>query len=140
MSVSLPVTTLSTVHTGPVIDINFEVPYKNAHRDLVIPSNTSFPTFLSRAAEKMETSLVCLAQIGYILPWKLPKSGKPVPKLLDDEDSYKKLLDNVWAHIDEQKSKNKGKGKVKPFSIQIVDTSEPAGAGKVRQSHLFVLA
>jgi hypothetical protein len=113
----------------PIIDLAFEVPYKNASRDLVIKSNISFGMFLALAAKKMETSVMCLSQIGYVLPWKAPRSGKPIAKLLEDEEAFKMLIKNVWAHIDEQKSKNRGKGKVKPFTIQIIDTSEPADAG-----------
>jgi len=113
------------VHTGrPVIDITFEVPYKNASRDLVIKSNISFARFLTRAAERMDTSPLLLSQIGYTLLWNTPKSGRPIAKLLEDEESFQKLIEHVWAYIDQQKARYRGKGKVKPFSIQIVDTSE----------------
>jgi hypothetical protein len=95
---------------------------------------------LARVAERMDIGIAFLSHIGYILPWKAPRTGKPVAKLLEDEDSFKTLLENVWAHIDEQKAKNRGKGKVKPFTIQIVDTSEPAdGGGKVCIFHLYIL-
>jgi hypothetical protein len=56
--------------------------------------------------------------------------GKPVAKLLEKESDWKHLLDEVWAYVDEQKAKYHGKGKVKPFSIQIVDTSAPSGDAK----------
>jgi len=58
-----------------------------------------------------------------VLPWNKPKSGKPIPKLLEDEESYCLLVSNIRQHINEQKAKNRGKGVVKPFSITIVDTS-----------------
>jgi hypothetical protein len=111
---------------GPEIDIAFEIPYKSAFRDLTITSKISFTSFLTRVADKMETSIVHRAQIGYVLPWKAPRTGKPIAKLLEDEEAFQNLINNVWQYIDEQKAKNKGKGKVKPFSIQIVDTSDVA--------------
>ena len=111
---------------GPAIDITFEVPYKNASRDLTVKSNISFTTFLEHAAEKMEVNIAHLSAIGYILPWKVPRSGKPTAKLLEDEEGFKTLIKHVWQYIDEQKAKNKGKGKVKPFTIQILDMSGPA--------------
>jgi hypothetical protein len=120
---------IADVHTGrPVIDITFEVPYKNASRDLVVKSNVSFARFLARAAERMETSPLLLSQIGYNLPWKTPKTGRPIAKLLEDEESFQKLIEYVWVYIDGQKAKYHGKGKVKPFSIQIVDTSKEVNA------------
>jgi hypothetical protein len=111
------------------IDLAFEVPYKNAFHDLVVKSNISFSMFLTLAAQKMETSVMCLSQISYVLPWKAPRTGKPTAKLLEDEEAFKMLINNVWAHIDKQKSKNCSKGKVKPFTIQIIDTSEPVDTG-----------
>jgi hypothetical protein len=80
---------------------------------------------------KMETSVLHLSQIGYILPWKAPRTGKPVAKLLEDEQSFDKLVENIWAYIDEQKAKNRGKGKVKPFTVQIVDTGPQDANSKV---------
>jgi hypothetical protein len=109
---------------GSGISITFEVPYKNASRDLVIKSDVPFEKFLTQAAQKMETSVLHLSQIGYILPWKAPRTGKPVAKLLEDKESWQTLIQNIFAYIDEQKAKNRGRGQVKPFSIQIVDTAE----------------
>jgi hypothetical protein len=60
----------------------------------------------------------------------LPRTGKPTTKLLEDEEAFRNLINNIWQYIDEQKAKNKGKGKVKPFCIQVVDMSE--AADKVR--------
>jgi hypothetical protein len=76
----------------------------------------------------MEIGLSHLSAIGYILPWKLPRTGKPTAKLLEDEEAYKTLIKNIFLYIDEQQAKRKGKGVVKPFTIQIVDTSAPADA------------
>ena len=89
----------------------------------MIPSDTTFGVFLARIAQRMDVSVTHLAQIGYVLPWNKPKSGKPIPKLLEDEESYCLLVSNIHQHINEQKAKNRGKGIVKPFSIMIVDTS-----------------
>ena len=110
--------------TGPVIDIAFKVPYKNAFRDLAIKSDISFTSFLTCVAEKMESSIIHRSSIGYILPWKVPRTGKPIAKLLEDEEAFRILINNIWQYIDEQKAKNKGKGKVKPFSIQVVDMAD----------------
>jgi hypothetical protein len=109
---------------GPAITIAFKVPYKNASCDLIIKSDIPFEKFLTQAAQKMETSVLHLTQIGYILPWKAPRTGKPVAKLLEDKESWETLIQNIFVYIDEQKAKNCGRGHVKPFSIQIVDTSE----------------
>jgi hypothetical protein len=79
----------------------------------------------------MEVSISHLTQIGYILPWKAPRSGKAIPKLLEDDNSFKMLLNNVTQYIDEQKAKKNGKGVVKPFSITIIDTSALTDASKV---------
>jgi hypothetical protein len=48
----------------------------------------------------------------------------PIPKLLEDEESYSLLILNIHQHIDEQKAKNQGKGVVKPFSVTIIDMSD----------------
>jgi len=74
----------------------------------------------------MESSIIHRASIGYILPWKVPRTGKPIAKLLEDEEAFGNLINNIWQYIDEQKAKNKGKGKVKPFCIQIVDMADTA--------------
>jgi hypothetical protein len=101
----------------------------------VVQSDVSFTSFLTDLAEKMGTSITHLSQIGYILPWMVPRTGKPVPKLLENEDGFQTLISNVSEYIDEQKSKNRGKGKVRPFSITIVDTSSPTEVGKVSSFH-----
>jgi hypothetical protein len=62
----------------------------------------------------------------------MPRTGKPTAKLLEDEEAFRNLINNIWQYIDEQKAKNKGKGKVKPFCIQVVDMSASEAADKVR--------
>ena len=45
-----------------------------------------------------------------------PKNPKPVPKMLDDEDAWEGLIDDIASHLKTSKSK-------KPFSILILDMS-----------------
>ncbi|KIL55692.1 hypothetical protein M378DRAFT_90510 [Amanita muscaria Koide BX008] len=72
----------------------------------------------------METQLSLLSHIGYIPSYK-PKNPRPVPKLLEDTEAWKKLVDDVEEYIKSSKAKNRGNGVVKPFSITIIDTSGP---------------
>lgn len=101
-----------------------------------------FDTFLDELATAMSTRKSLLSGIAYI-PSYLPKSPKPLPKLLEDGKSWKKLIESVEAYIAAGKAKNKGNGVPKPFSILIVDTSggDPKGKAvavkKVRQRRHF---
>ncbi|KAL0960353.1 hypothetical protein HGRIS_011977 [Hohenbuehelia grisea] len=121
----------------PLFDIPFEVPYKNATRDLSgITSHTSFEDFLIKAAEGMGTRPAFLTDIGYIPSYK-PKSPKPKLKLLEDDESFMALKRDVHEY---QESSKRGKGKkvAKPFVIHLVDTSEQEprkgkGGGKGKQ-------
>ena len=79
----------------------------------------------------MDVSISHLTHIGYVLPWKMPRSGRLIPKLLEDEESFKALIFNVNQYIDEQRAKKKGKGTMKPFSVRIINTSALMEAGKV---------
>lgn len=120
----------------------FEVPYKGATRDLTgISSSTHFSQFLVAAAMRMNVSTLHLTQLGYIPSYK-PKNPTPVPKMLEDEESWEILLDDVSDYIDTCKSKNCGKGAVKPFTVLLVDISAPDGPGiggkKVSLSIYFV--
>ncbi|KAF9457725.1 hypothetical protein BDZ94DRAFT_1338123 [Collybia nuda] len=65
-----------------------------------------------------------LSHIGYVPSYK-PKNPRPVPKLLEDEEAWETLLNDVDEYISSSKAKKGGKGTVKPFSIAIVDTSGP---------------
>ncbi|KAJ7694594.1 hypothetical protein B0H17DRAFT_1131893 [Mycena rosella] len=102
--------------------ITFEVPFKGACRELEVTSITSFKAFLDKLAVCMSTRKSLLDSIAYI-PSYTPKTPKPTPKLLEDKKLWKKLVEGVAAHIAAEKDKKKGKGTVKPFTIQIVDTS-----------------
>jgi hypothetical protein len=74
----------------------------------------------------MNVSTLHLSQIGYIPSYK-PKNPKPVPKMLEDEESWEILLDDVSDYIVACKSKNRGKGVVKAFTVILVDMSGPDG-------------
>ena len=94
-------------------------------RDLTgIKTTTSFSEFRIKLAQKMGTQLSLLSFIGYIPSYK-PKKPKPIPKLLEDEEAWEKLVDDVSDYITTSKRKKGGKGVVKTFSIAIVDTSGP---------------
>lgn len=120
-------------------NIKYEIPFKNASRDLNLPSSTSFSNFLIAVAAKMETRVTLLTSIGYIPSYR-PKTPKPVPKLLEDEDSYEAMMDDVDEFIATCKAKKRGKGDVKPFCIRIIDTSEaPVGTTKVtRHFNMYI--
>lgn len=103
--------------------IPFEVPFKNATRDLDgITSQTTFDHFLINLAERMETRISLLTAIACVPSYK-PKSPKPVPKLLEDERVWYKLIEDVSDYIKTSKAAKRGKGTVKPFTIRIFDTS-----------------
>lgn len=76
----------------------------------------------------MGTRVTLLAHIGYV-PSYVPKTPKPIPKLLEDDEGWQKLIASVNDYIEGCKAKNKNKGVVKPFTIRIVDTSS-SGAGE----------
>ncbi|KAJ7301730.1 hypothetical protein DFH08DRAFT_978495 [Mycena albidolilacea] len=111
-------------------DMTFEVPYGNgACRELEVSSDTPFSSFLDKLSRTMEVRKTLLSGIAYI-PSYLPKNPKPIPKLLEDKKSWKKLVEGVEVHIKTSRDKNRGKGVVTPFSIQIIDTSGPVGDSK----------
>jgi hypothetical protein len=73
--------------------------------------------------------MVSAETIGYI-PSSLPKSSKPLPKLLEDEESYGTMIEDIQDYIAACRAKNRGKGVVKPFYIQIVNTSSNGDSKK----------
>lgn len=85
-------------------------------RDLILKSTTSFPDFLGAVAAKMMTRVTLLTAIGYIPSYR-PKTPKPVPKLIEDEDSYEAMMEDIEDYIGNCRAKKNGKGEVKPFSI-----------------------
>jgi hypothetical protein len=70
----------------------------------------------------MGTRKSLLSGIAYTASYQ-PKTPKPVPKLLEDNKSWKKLIDGAAAHIASCLANKKGKGVIKAFAIRIVDTS-----------------
>ncbi|KAG6892059.1 hypothetical protein C0992_002058, partial [Termitomyces sp. T32_za158] len=72
-------------------------------------------------AQAMDTRISLLSRIGYIPSYK-PKNPKPVPKLLESERAWQRLVHNVQDYIASLKAKDKGQV-VKPFFIAIVNTS-----------------
>ncbi|KZP11789.1 hypothetical protein FIBSPDRAFT_937311 [Athelia psychrophila] len=52
-----------------------------------------------------------------------PKSPKPIPKLLEDERVWYKLIEDISDYIKTSKAAKRGTGAVKPFTIRIFDTS-----------------
>jgi hypothetical protein len=82
-------------------DIQIDVPYGNAMCDLKWKSNIQFSDLLADIAEKMGTKGLALC-IGYMLLF-WPRTPKPKPRLLNDEDSWKNLLQNVLLWIETEK-------------------------------------
>jgi hypothetical protein len=115
--------------------IKYEVPYGNGIRTLSLSSTTLFADFLKALTAKM---VVHPASIGYI-PSFVPKSPKPRPKLLEDEESYYAMLDDIADYVATCRSKNRGKGVVKPFHIQIVDTSSGGDSKKTSSKVRFAV-
>ncbi|KAG5221185.1 hypothetical protein IMY05_C4459000200 [Salix suchowensis] len=111
----------------PLFSIPMEVPYgKKGTRNLAgITSKTSFDMLLEKIADKMETRLADLSDLGFIPSYK-PKTPKPKPKFLDEE-TWESLKSEVHGYIEEQKaSKTRGKprGVVKAFHISIINLSD----------------
>ena len=117
---------LNTTSTS-IFEIPIEVPYKNAKRDVTgITSASSFAHVLRQIAERMDAGPSRMAAIGYI-PSFLPKSPKPIPKLLEDDECWEKLIRDVREYIESFAVKRSGPPRrIKPFVINIVDTNASA--------------
>ena len=110
-----------------------------AVHDVTIQSNESWTLFVIKVSEVMGCSHNTMPLLGYIPSWK-PARGKPVPKILDGLETLAKLIKECHDYIIEQKSKNKGKGVVKAWNIQLMDLFKAEiDSGKVR-SFIVVLA
>lgn len=70
----------------------------------------------------MGTRVSLMSNIGYTPSYK-PRNPKPLPKLLDDEESWELLVSDVQKFIQKEQKKNRGKGEVAPFSIRLTDMS-----------------
>ena len=108
-----------------IFDIPIEVPYKNAKQDVSgITSASSFAHVLCQIAERMYAGPSQMAANGYI-PSFLPKSPKPIPKLLEDEECWVKLIRDVREYIKSFTASFKRSGPpkcIKPFVITIINT------------------
>ncbi|KAJ6558814.1 hypothetical protein DFH09DRAFT_1317074 [Mycena vulgaris] len=104
--------------------ITFVVPCRNATRDLVLPCTTAFGEFLTALALKMEVSVTHLAAIGYKASF-WPKTPKPLPKLLESEEDYERLMEEITEY--RKGCLKKRGGTVKPFSI--TDPVDARGSG-----------
>jgi hypothetical protein len=106
-----------------MFNISIEVLYKNAKQDVSgITSASSFVHVLQQIAEQMDAGPSRMAAIGYI-PSFLPKSPKPIPKLLEDKECWEKIICDVCKYIESFTAKCSGPPKcIKPFIITIVDT------------------
>ena len=105
---------------------------KNALRSFTIPSCTAFEDFLVLAAEKMNTRPAFLMDLGYIGSW-LPKSPKPIPKLLDSDECWGLLIREVYDAEQAQYTKQgQPKKTKKSVFVTIIDTGGSVeGNGKV---------
>jgi hypothetical protein len=113
-------------------DIPIEVPYKNATRDVTgITSLTPYDRVIHLLAEKMDAGPTRMAAIGYIPSYK-PKNPKPIPKLLEDEECWDKLVADMAAYLASFKNKRSAAAReVKPYVISIFDTLGPGSSEKV---------
>ncbi|KAJ7869467.1 hypothetical protein B0H14DRAFT_3440656 [Mycena olivaceomarginata] len=86
--------------------IKYEVPYKNATQELVLPATTSFSKFLAALASKME--------------------------LLETAEDYESMMDDIEEYRNNcLKSKSRV---VKPFAIVLSDTSAAPERGGAKTS------
>jgi hypothetical protein len=76
---------------------------------------------MRQIAEKMDAGPSQMSAIGYIPSYK-PKNPKPFPKLLEDAESWAKLVNDVGQYIISFASKKGAAKTVKPFVITILDT------------------
>jgi hypothetical protein len=100
--------------------IKHKVPYNNGIWTLNLLSTTLFDEFLKALTVKM---MVPAVASGYILLF-FPKSPKLQLKLLEDEESYSMMIKEIEDYIMACCAKNQGKGAIKLYHIQIINTSD----------------
>ncbi len=84
-----------------------------------------------KVSKVMGCSHNALPPLGYVPSWK-PAKAKTSPKILDGPEKFAKLVKEAREMIAESKAKNKGKGVVKAWSIQLVDLYKAeTNSGKV---------
>jgi hypothetical protein len=113
-----------------VYDIAYDIPNgSGATMTLLLNSTTPYNTFLNKVAKKMKVTVTHLANLAYI-PSFLPKSPKPQPKLLDEEQAYCLMIRAIDEQVDKWMNPSKGQGKMRAFSVKLFDML-PAGVEAV---------
>lgn len=108
------------------------MPCGQALREVTLESTTPWAIARRQFANKMGCP-VTLMQIGYTLPWE-KKSKIVQPTLLQAHDEWEGLKKQVEQYVQSEQAKNRGRGKVKPFSISLVkiqDDGSPATSGQL---------
>ncbi|KAI0324838.1 hypothetical protein GY45DRAFT_1340526 [Cubamyces sp. BRFM 1775] len=90
-------------------DICFKIPCGQAVQEVRIRSDVSWKFARDTFARKMGCEPL-LIRLAYILPWEQKGGRKPAPTLLQHEDEWNSLKEQVDAHIKAEKSKNRGHG------------------------------
>ncbi|KAJ7651263.1 hypothetical protein FB45DRAFT_1078921 [Roridomyces roridus] len=108
-----------------VVKIRFMVPVGAASRELDVKSNADFAAFMTALSKSMGKPKTLLDEIAYTISWA-PKTPKQLPTLLENDTSWKNLL----SRVDKKCKGKKGSGKIKEFSITILDTSGGENAGQ----------
>ncbi|KAJ3783023.1 hypothetical protein GGU10DRAFT_378031 [Lentinula aff. detonsa] len=98
------------------LEITYEVEKDGLVHDFSVMNTASFSNFLCTAACMLGVFITHLGSLGYI-PSFLPKNPKPLPRALNSDDAYEKMLEKIEEYVLTAKSRNKGKGMVKAFSI-----------------------
>ncbi|KAJ3739917.1 hypothetical protein DFH05DRAFT_1463488 [Lentinula detonsa] len=111
------------------LEITYEAEKDGLVHDFSVMNTASFSNFLRTAARMLGVSITHLGSLGYI-PSFLPKNPKPLPRALNSNDAYEKMLEKIEEYVLTAKSRNKGKGVVKAFSIRLVDSS---GSGDMKK-------
>ncbi|KAJ7049162.1 hypothetical protein C8F01DRAFT_1093765 [Mycena amicta] len=114
-------------------DIKYVIPYKTASKDLTLKSTTTYTKFLRAVAKTMGVSVSHLSDLAF-LPSYIPRSHKPRPTMLVSQEDYDTMLGGIVEYRNDCQAKNKGNGKVKPFTIGLSDVSgqhDGEGSGAV---------
>ena len=67
-------------------------------------------------------------KLVYTVPWE----KDAVPTTLQDHDDWDNLVAQVGSYVIAERNKNRGKGVVKPFAVQVSEMVDPlVGGGRV---------
>ncbi|KAH7903702.1 hypothetical protein BJ138DRAFT_97953 [Hygrophoropsis aurantiaca] len=123
-------------------EIIFEVPCGEALKEvplMISPKvdNISWSQARTRFTDKMMRD-PARVQLGYVLPWKWPRSAKPVPTALESDIDWNRLLEYIDNYREAELAKRSNKGVVKAFSVSIVEiggqATIPTKGGKATKS------